>query len=214
MRKRYSFNDRKVEAGTTLEVPEEHLSMIREYLGRSTVAFLLGLTFFASAIIQAVFGLLAPPPTAPSIDFSKASMLFDLTLGILVLIYWVHDRPDYTGPEPPLGITLLGIQLVISTLIIVGATILFSRSATSVSGAVIGLAIGHLVRALWKGKDWALTVMKFLTVIGLIAAPILLFVFRVGNPIFPIFQFWYLTRPHVSKFFGQTDFNELTTHQD
>ena len=189
-----------------MEIPKV---TVAEKTQRSTVGFLLSLSLFCSAIVQALLAIAEVPGTVLAINISEAGMILNIAGGIIALLYWSVNRPVYESGIRPVGVTILAVQNFVAGAILFGTG--FALSIFGIPVALLGLGFLYLGRSLWKGKDWSLSIMQVLTVIDIVAFTVLLVAFRSGNPLLAIFQLWYLRRPHVPNFFNPpvTTFDDL-----
>jgi len=172
---------------------------------RSTVVFLLSLCFYASAMVNALFAVLAASSISLDLVSLEIGVVLDIVAGSLALIYWSYHKPDYVANARPLGVSITAVESgLIGIILVVEAIILLFLPVVGILGVLVG-AVGvgffKLGKGLWDGKGWAQEIMMLLSVIGIIVSLVLL-PRGEGNPILSLFQLWYLRRPHVSQFFG------------
>src|SRR2546428_836708 len=172
---------------------------------RSTVVFLLSLSFLATACLNSFLGIVGFLKTSETLEIY---IILDIVLGTLAFLYWLVDRPDYTGETRPVGITLLAVEnLALGVIIGFEALALLLLPLIGLIGVIVGafgLGLLWLGKGLWDGKEWALQIMFVVVVIGIIVSLIsLLFGLTIlaGNLILAFYQLWYLQRPHVRDFF-------------
>ena len=173
---------------------------------RSSVVFFLSLSFLGSAVMSFLFGSLSPFVTNAAGRFSiQATIVLDVVVCVVTLIYWVSSRPDYSTNGRPLGITILALGTGMVGLVLIGeGLLLLFLPIVGLYGVVvggIGLGSFFLARGLLIGKRWSLDVMSFLTAISIIIGIFLLVLYGIGSPVLAASQFWYLRRPHLRRFF-------------
>lgn len=174
---------------------------------RASTALLLSLGAFGSAVLDILLTILAPPSIPIAADAVRFSAAIDATIGVVALVYWFFDKPNYATRSRPFGVTLLAVETTLVGLLSISeGVILLFLPVIGIIGVIIvglGLAFFKLGKGLWDGKEWSREIMLALSGIGVIIS--LALEFRgVGNPILAIYQLWYLRRLHVSNYFRQT----------
>lgn len=171
---------------------------------RSSTVLLFSLSLFGSAalnVLQASF--LSPSISGAPYAFTF-SVALDATFGVIALVYWFVDKPDYATQYRPFGVTLLALEIILAGLVLIsaGAVLLFSAVIGIIGLAVVGLgfAFFRLGKGLWDGKEWSRKILLILSTIGIVISLVLEFR-GLGNPIPEIYQVWYLTRPRISNYF-------------
>jgi hypothetical protein len=176
---------------------------------RSSVVFFLSLSFFGSAMLSYLLGLVFPPATVEELNSVQVTVILDVAAGIITLSYWAIWKPDYLTADRPLGITILAIGIALGGLFLVAAGLLiFFLPVFGIIGVLaggIGIGFLFLARGLWTGKEWSLEIMFVITAIGMIISIVFLLFYRTGTPILAAYQLWYLGRPHIRDFFGTLD---------
>jgi hypothetical protein len=173
---------------------------------RSNTVFLLAVSLFASAILASTIGLVTTPGIGlGGLGTVQFTAVFYLAAGIIVFLYWLWDRPDYSTSARPLGVILIAIEIGLTgAVLVVAAVILLLLPIIGIIGVAIGaVGAGSLLEAkgLLDGKEWAVIIILLLTVLGIISGAVVLALYGAGAPLVSVYQLWYLRRPQARRFF-------------
>jgi len=171
---------------------------------RSSTVLLLSLSAFGSAALNLLPGIFAIPSIPGAADALRFNVVIGATIGLVALVYWFVNKPDYATRSRPFGVTFLAVETILIGLVSIseGVFLLFMPVVGIIGVIIAGLGLGFfkLGKGLWDGKEWSREIMLVLSAIGIIISFVLEFA-GLGNPILAIYQLWYLRRPYAANYF-------------